>query len=285
MPLVNMRDMLDSARKGTYAVAAFNIFNHITAAGAVRAAEEARAPLILQTSTSTVRAFGPEPLFDMLSPLAKRASIPVAIHLDHCTDPDMASACLRAGWTSVMLDASRLPFGENVAATGKIAREARNRGATVEGELGAIGGVEDDIVAKEDESSLTDPDKALEFCLASGVDAFAPSIGTAHGLYKGEPVLRYDLLASIASRSPCPVVVHGGTGLTAEQFRKLVESGASKINVSTAVKMAYMDTIRGFAGGGQQSPDPLAFDRLLAGNISSLARDFIRMFGSEGKAI
>jgi fructose-bisphosphate aldolase class II len=284
MALVNLDKMLADARKNRYAVGAFNIFNHRTASAAIRAAEAARSPLILQTSTSTVRNFGPEALIDFLSPLARRALVPVAIHLDHCIDPALARTCIDLGWSSVMIDVSGFPLAENIRITREIVAYAKSRGVTVEGELGAIGGVEDDIAVDEDAATITDPAESLAYCEATGIDAFAPAIGTAHGIYKNKPLLRFDILALIEAASPCPLVVHGGTGLDRATFRRLVETGVAKINVSTAIKMAYMESVKNFFSCGGETTSPQAFDSSVGEKIQSVVREFIETFGAAGRA-
>lgn len=282
MSYENLSSMLADAREKRYAVGAFNIVNYLTASAVLRAAEEAKAPVILQTSTSTVKAFGPAALMDFLGPLARRAAVPVAVHLDHCADPALARRCIDAGWSSVMIDASRLPMEENIRVTRDVREYAESKGVTVEGELGSIAGVEDEIAVSAE--ALADPRQSLIYCAETGVHAFAPAIGTAHGLYKGKPVLRYDILSEIERGAPCPLVIHGGTGLEAEDFRRLVAAGAAKINISTAIKMAYLDAIEEKLQGGGARVEPLAFDAFVAARVQETARKHIAAFGSEGRA-
>ncbi|MFZ2634918.1 MAG: class II fructose-bisphosphate aldolase [Rectinemataceae bacterium] len=284
MAYVNLKGMLADAREKNYAVGAFNIVNHLTASAAIRAAEEARSPIILQTSTSTVRAFGAGALMDFLGPLARRAKVPVAIHLDHCTDPAMAMQCIESGWSSIMIDASSLPLSENIRITREVRDYAESKNVTVEGELGAIAGVEDEIAVGDGSSSIADPWESILYCKATGIHAFAPAIGTAHGVYKGKPTLRFDILSSIREQAPCPIVIHGGTGLEDEDYRRLVAAGASKINISTAIKLSYMGAMEEFFGEKSEPKEPLILDGFAGGRVAETVRHYITAFGSRGRA-
>ncbi|HXK77998.1 MAG TPA: class II fructose-bisphosphate aldolase [Oscillospiraceae bacterium] len=282
MSYVNMRSLLLKARADGYAVGAFNIVNYLTAQAAIQKAVELSSPIILQTSVSTVRQIGPEKLISFLRALAEETPIPVAVHLDHCTDPEYVVKCLDLGWSSVMIDLSQAPFERNLAETMRIVEYAEQKNATVEGELGAIIGVEDDIRAGE--SVLADPGKSLEYVVKTGVDAFAPAIGTAHGLYKGEPKLDYDLFKKLSSEIPCPLVVHGGTGLRPEVFRRLIDLGASKINVSTAVKISYCQGMLAYMSEHPDENNPLKLDSYVMERTKACVEEHIRMFGSAGRA-
>ena len=281
---VDMGQLLARAVAGGYAVGAFNIVNDLTAAAAIRAAEELHSPIILQTSVSTVKEIGAEHLIAMLSDLAKRASVPVAVHLDHCTDPALVRKCIDLDWSSVMIDLSKSSFEENIRVTRAIVQYADQKGVTVEGELGSIVGVEDDIVVHAGEEGLATPEGAEEFVKRTGVGAFAPAIGTAHGLYKGAPNVRFDLFDQIKRRVPCPLVVHGGTGLSEDAFRKLVAAGAAKINISTAIKIAYCEGMLEYAAAHADENNPLRLDRFATERVMCCVKEHIRIFGSGNKA-
>lgn len=281
---VNMEYILTRAVAGGYAVGAFNIVNDLTAAAAIRAAEELHSPIILQTSVSTAKEIGGEHLIALLSDLAKRATVPVAVHLDHCTDPAMVRRCMELGWSAVMIDLSKASFEENIRTTREIVQEAQKKGVTVEGELGSIVGVEDDIVVREGEEGLATPEGAEEFVRRTGVGAFAPAIGTAHGLYHGTPHVRFDLFEQIKKRVPCPLVVHGGTGLSEDVFRKLVATGAAKINISTAIKIAYCQGMAEYTQAHADENNPLRLDRFVTERVKACVSEHIRIFGSEQKA-
>ena len=283
MALVNLNSLLNKATSEGYAVGAFNIFNHLTARAVVTAAEELQAPLVLQTSSSTVKYYGIKPLINFLAPLGLEARVPVAIHLDHCTDPVLAKQCIDAGWSSVMFDGSKLPFNQNITATLEIVNYAHSRGVTVEGELGAIAGVEEEIVVAEQDAELVNADDALKFMKESHVDAFAPAIGTAHGLYTGKPKLDFELFTALKAIAGCPLVIHGGTGLAAAVFKKLVSFGAAKINISTAIKVAYCSGIADYMKQCGNRPEPLKMDQHIDGVVKRVAQEHIRLFGTENR--
>jgi fructose-bisphosphate aldolase class II len=247
--------LLSQARKEGYAIGAFNIFDYLTAKAAIDAANAVKTPILLQTSVGTVKKFGPRALFDMLDLLRKDASVPVLIHLDHGTDVSLAKTCVDTGWDSVMVDMSAKPLEENISLTAEVSNYAHERGVCVEGELGVIKGVEEEIAS--DTEQLAGYEDCLKFLEGTGVDAFAPAIGTAHGLYKSEVRLNYDLVKKLADTTETPVVVHGGTGLTDEQFARLIACGASKINVSTALKYAYINGLRDYWNGHPDEYNPL----------------------------
>lgn len=280
MAYVNMREMLDAARNGGYAVGAFNIFNYASIKAAIEVAEEMRSPIILQTSVKTVKQIGTKELARILIPMAERASVPVALHLDHCKDAQFAKECLDAGWNAVMYDGSSFSLEQNIAESREVVEYAKQFHATVEGEIGAIVGVEEDIVVKEGEEALANPEMAVQYATESGVDVFAPAIGTAHGVYKGEPKLDFDRFVEIRDRVSQPLVVHGGTGLAPEVFRHLISLGAAKINVSTALKVAYQEALPKAA----QHKEPLAADKVIYEGLCETIRYHIEIFGSAGKA-
>ncbi len=283
MPYVAMLDILKTARKGKYAVGAFNIVNELTARAAILAAEQTASPMILQTSVATVKHFGIIPLMNILKPMAMAASIPVAIHLDHCTDEKMVMDAIDAGWSSVMFDGSKLAFSENIAITKRIVDYSLDKKVTVEGEVGAIVGVEDDIHVLGSEAALATIDSCLEFIKRTGVNVLAPAIGTAHGLYTDEPNIRYSLLADIVKKTNIPIVIHGGTGLKEAEFKRLILTGASKINISTAIKIAYC---RGMGEYTSQNPDesnPIKLDSFCLNNVKKVILDHITIFGSDNK--
>jgi ketose-bisphosphate aldolase len=278
----SLKDMLLRAKQGKYAVGAFNIFNHISAKAAVQAAKELNAPLILQTSVSTVKKAGVDELIKMLNLMKESAGIPIVIHLDHCTDPELAKKCIDAGWDSVMIDVSDKPFDENVAVTAEIKKYAAGKSVCVEGELGVIKGVEDEI--SSDVEVPAKYEDAIKFVNSTDVDAFAPAIGTAHGFYSKKAVLNFDLVKKICDTCECPLVVHGGTGLSDDDFKKLIELGATKINISTAIKHAYIDGYKKYFEQNPTDCNPLKLDEFLEKEIREVAKMHISLFGSAQKA-
>lgn len=269
---------LQEAKAHSYAVGAFNIFNHLSARAVVHAAEALGIPVILQTSVVTVKEFGVEPLGAMLRQLAGEASVNVLIHLDHCQDVELAKACVDAGWDAVMYDGSRLSIEENIAGCREVVDYAHRKGVHVEGELGRIVGVEDAVKVSAEDASLAGLEDSIRFVRESGIDAFAPAIGTAHGVYKGRPKINFDLVAQLREAVPAPVVIHGGTGLSEETFRRLIRNGGAKVNVSTAIKHAYLDTCRDYFKDAPAKPDPIGFDRTLSQAIEQTAGDHMVIF-------
>lgn len=254
--------VLRRARESSTACASINILNYNTARAVIHAAERAGRPVILQPSVGTVRRYGVSEMFRMIDGLRSAASVPVALHLDHCRDEELARACADAGWDAVMMDYSALPLEENIRKTREMAAYAHPRGVAVEGEVGVILGVEEEVSSKT--ASAASYEDTLAFIEGAGVDAIAPSIGTAHGLYTGEPV---------------PIVIHGGTGLPAADFRRLIALGAAKINLSTALKQVYLGESR----RQLENPDvaPVAFDEAVENAASLLMEKFIRLFAGE----
>jgi ketose-bisphosphate aldolase len=284
MPLENMKAMLSKAAAGKYGVGAFNILDYNSAKAVVSAAEELAAPVIIQTSAKTVTFWGSRTLMGWVRELADKAKVPVAVHLDHCKDLNLIAECIEAGWTSVMIDASARPFEENLSLSKQVVDMARPKGITVEAELGAIVGVEDDIHVKEQDSHLADPKQAIEFCAKVQPDCFAPAIGTAHGIYKGEPKIAYYVLEEVARTTHVPIALHGGTGLADEVFRRCISLGCAKVNISTQIKYAFIDGFVGYHNGHNTQYDPLKvlraqFDEMKKGIVEN-----IRLFGGAGKA-
>lgn len=248
--------LLNRAQEEKNAVGAVNVFNYMTAAAAIEAADEINKNVIIQTSMGTVKYYGPEKLFGMIDSIRKNAKVEVAIHLDHCTDMELAKKCIISGWDSVMVDFSRLALEENIHNTREIVHFAHANGVAVEGEVGVIAGVEDEIVS--DKSVDAGYEETLRFIDETGVDAIAPAVGTAHGVYKGTPKINYELVKRLGQYKT-PVVIHGGTGLSAETFLRLIDLGARKINISTVVKQAYLGKIKELANSDGKC-NPIEFD-------------------------
>lgn len=274
--LPNLKELLSQARAEGYAVGAFNIFDYLSAKAAIDAANETNTPILLQTSVGTVKQFGPKKLFDMLNLLRKDASVPVLIHLDHCTDAALCKTCVDAGWDSVMVDMSVKPLEENIALSADVKKYAEQKGVNVEGELGLIKGVEEEITS--DVEKLASYEDSLIYLEKSGVDVFAPAIGTAHGLYKSEINLNFNLVKKLAGNTDVPVVVHGGTGLSDEQFTRLIKNGASKINVSTALKYAYIDGLHTYWSNHQDEYNPIKLNKAAEESVKAVVKQHILRF-------
>lgn len=285
MPVVSMQEILNHAFKERYGVGAFNIFNDLSLEAVLAAAEETRSPVIIQTSVKTVKSIGRDLLFAMWTEATRKITVPVSLHLDHCPEREVISSCLAKGWNSVLFDASALPVAENKRQTIEVVAEARKYGAGVEGEIEGIKGVEDNV-GSDEESARQSLDIALDFIRSTGVDCFAPAIGNAHGVYKSEPKLDAQRVSDIVAAIPVPIALHGGTGMTNQQFRDLIERGCAKVNISTAVKMKYMQSNLTFLRDAEAKNkwDPPSLFRYVLQDVKDMAKEYMQIFGSEGKA-
>ncbi|MDD1475447.1 class II fructose-bisphosphate aldolase [Arthrobacter sp. H16F315] len=284
MGVVPLKDIVDPAFRERYGVPAINIFNDLTMEAVLAAAEEANSPVILQTSVKTVRSIGSRQLFDMWKSLTLGIQVPVTLHLDHCPDRDVVTECLKAGWNSVLFDASSLPVAENQRQTIEVVAEARRYGAQVEGEIEAITGVEDDH-GSDDVAPQQSLDTALNFIDATGIDVFAPSIGNAHGSYKAAPVLDVGRVTEIVEARNIPIALHGGSGLSPEQFADLIARGCAKVNISTALKESYMQSSLAFLKQAEQNNkwDPPSLFKHTRADIMAMVKELTEQFGSAGK--
>ena len=285
MPVVSMKEILDHAFTERYGVAAFNIIDDLSIEAVLAAASEERAPVILQTSVKTVRAYGRDQLMGVFRALARDVDVPVTLHLDHCPYRDVISSCLDGGWNSVLFDAHELEVAENLRQTTEVVAEARRYGAHVEGEIEGIEGQEDDI-GSDEASTLQSLDVAVDFIKHTGVDCFAPAIGNAHGQYKSTPRLNHQRVTDLVEATGVPMALHGGTGLSAEQFHDLIARGCAKVNISTALKESYMKSglefLRGAEEKGKWDPPSLFAHQRAA--VVAMAREHIALFGGSGRA-
>lgn len=282
MPIAATKVLVDRAREGHYAVPAFNVFNDLTMEAVLAAAEELRSPLIVQTSVKTVRSIGSGLLIAMWRAMTRDLRVPVALHLDHCPDRGVISECLAAGWNSVLFDASTLPIAENRRQCIEVVQEARRSGAHVEGEIESIQGVEDGV-GSDAQSRAASLEEAVDFIKSTGVDIFAPSIGNAHGLYHAPPRLDAQRVSDLVAATGVPMALHGGTGLSRAQFSELIARGCAKVNVSTAVKISYVESTRWYLAEHPDEVDPPSLFRHVRVKVVEMAGDHIRMFGSEGR--
>ena len=284
MPLVSMKPMLAEARSEGYAVGAFNTVDYASTKAVISAAVELSAPVIVQISVKTILYWSHETISAWVRELATDAPVPVALHVDHCKDVAVIERCIETGWTSVMIDASALPYEENLALSKRVVDMATPAGIGVEAELGEIAGVEDDLSVADEDAHLADPQKALAFCQQMDLAVFAPAIGTAHGIYKGEPKIAFDRLEEISRGTPTPLALHGGTGLPDHIIQRCIGLGCAKINISTQLKHAFVD---GFVGYHRDNPDdyePLKVLDAQYGVMKELVAEKTRQFGAAGKA-
>ena len=230
--LVNMKNLLSDAEKGNYAVGSFSVANMEMVLGILKAAEELSAPVILQIAEVRLKQSPLEVIGPLMVAAAKNAKTPVAVHFDHGKTMEKISQALEIGFTSVMFDGSHLPLDENIAQTKEVIKKAKEYGAAVEAEIGCVGGSED---GSEDIAiNCTKPEDAVRFENETGVDALAIAIGNAHGNYKSTPKLRFDILEEVEKSTKTPLVLHGGTGITPDDFIRCSKTGIKKINIATA---------------------------------------------------
>ncbi len=253
--LVTTKEMLLDAQAGHYAVGAFNVESLEFVMAVIKAAEDKKSPVIMQTTPGTVKYANLDYFAAMCKVAADAASVPVAIHLDHGDGFDRCVQAMHAGYTSVMIDGSHVPFEDNIALTASVTKVAAPLGIPVEAELGKVGGKEDDGPAVEGENPYTDPDEAEEFVARTGCGSLAVGVGTAHGVYKGTPHIEQGVLKEIRSRLEIPLVLHGTSGVPDDQVAEAIRNGICKVNYATELRQAFT---RGFMG--YMADNPGCFD-------------------------
>lgn len=278
MPLATLKEIL--ASKDDYrAVGAFSTFDLYTAEGIIEGAERVNLPVIAMVGAPVLVKPGNEYIGKNLVSLAEKAKVPVVVFLDHAKDFNICLKAMKIGFSSIMIDGSHLSFKENIRLTSMLVETAKGLGVSVEGELGALAGTEDGEEVKN--GKMTDPSKVSEFVRATGVDALAVSIGNAHGLYKGEAHLNFDILCQCNEASNVPIVLHGGTGLTHQQFAFAVKYGIKKINIGTEVKKAFIET---FISEHEQNPnayDMIGIPQACKKAVADLVADKLTFFASD----
>ncbi len=284
MPLVSGSTLFMAAEKGGYAVGAFNVNNLETLTAIVAAAEGEKSPVILQASQGAIKYAGLEYIVAMARVAAARAAVPIALNLDHGTSFDQAMQCVRAGFTAVMVDGSRLSYDENAALVRRVVEVGRAVGVSVEAELGRIGGTEDDISVTDREAAFTEPETAARFVAETGCDALAVAVGTAHGVYKGEPKLDFDRLAAIDRLVGPPLVLHGASGVPDDAIREAIRLGVRKINIDTEIRLAFAGSVRRTLAHNEGVYDPREILSPARRAMEEVVREKIRLFGSAGRA-
>jgi len=291
MSIVNAKEIMVEASKGKYAIGAFNITDLIQLEAVVEAAKEKKAPVIIQTSVKPSKFLDRHVLVAIYRTIAAAAPIPICLHLDHCTDVEYCKQCADAGYTNLMIDASKQTFEENIRQSKEVVDYCHSVGnLSVEAELGTVSGVEDQVKVAEDEAALANPAQAAEFVERTGVDIFAPAIGTAHGVYKTKnPKIDFDRLGKInqilnGGGIKTPLVVHGGTGLPEDYIKRLIEMGGAKFNVSTELKHTLIDTTYEYIIANRDEYDPGKIDSAVKDAIRMAVGHWIDMLGSAGKA-
>ncbi|WP_346243452.1 class II fructose-bisphosphate aldolase [Shouchella clausii] len=286
MGIVSTTPMLKRAKANKHGVVAFNVHSFDSIFWVLEAAADLRSPVILQTTVGTVKALGAKNIVEVAQVASEHFQVPTGLHLDHCTDYQVIKEAIRAGYSSVMIDASMYPFEENVARTNEVMALAQSLEVNVEAELGKVGGVEEDIVVAEEDAQKAVPEECKRFVELTGVPTLAPAIGTAHGIYKGKPNIDFNRIARIAELVDVPLVLHGGSAVPDEDVRRCVSLGMAKVNVSTELKNAYSAAIREhFASHPKNSLDPRAYLQKAKEAAIEMAKAKIRLVGSEDTVV
>ena len=285
---VTTKEMLRAAQAGKYAIGAFNCENMEMAMAIVAAAEAQKAPVMLQTTPSTVSYAGLDMFYANVRALAERASVPVALHLDHGSSYELAIAAMEAGYSSVMIDGSHESFEDNIAVSRRVVEMAAPKDIPVEAELGKVGGKEDDLDGGSG-NGYTDPADAVAFVKATGISSLAVAIGTAHGVYVGTPVLDVARLAEIrkaleAAGVSIPLVLHGASGLTDESVRECIAQGICKVNFATELRQAYTAGVKEVLAKDPDVYDPKKYGKVAMAKVQALVEDRIKVCGANGKA-
>jgi ketose-bisphosphate aldolase len=291
MSIVNAKEIMIDAAKNGWAVGAFNITDLLQFEAVIDAAVEKRTPVIVQTSVKPSQFLGTQMMVNIYRTLAESAPVPVCLHLDHCTTVDYCKKCADAGYTNIMIDASKQSYEENIRQTKEVVDYCHAIGGiSVEGELGTVGGVEDQIKVAEDEAQLANPEQSIEFVERTGVDIFAPAIGTAHGVYKTKnPKIDFERMAVIhkmlnSNGIKTPLVVHGGTGLPDDYVAKLLAAGGAKFNVSTELKRVLIDAKFEYISTHREEYDPGKLDVFVRDATRKAVMHWMDKLGCEGKA-
>jgi len=285
MGLVTLREILAGTREGKYAVGGFNFNGYEDAQGIIQGAAAKNSPVILMASMGAVKYIGLQQLAGMIKGMAESVDVPVCLHLDHATDHALIKEAIREGFTSVMIDASAKDYETNIAESKAIVEFARIYSCSVEAELGKVGGKEENIVVDDASAAFTDPADVPHFVAETGIDALAVAIGTVHGFYKSEPKLDFDRLGEIVKITDCPLVLHGGSGVPPEDFKKCVRMGMSKINVGTELKATFSTAVRHAAYNNPESEfDPRKYVGGVKEACAEVVKGKIDIFGSKNKA-
>jgi fructose-bisphosphate aldolase class II len=285
MPLVSMKEMLDTAKAKQYAVGQFNVNNLEYTQAILQAAEEEKSPVILGVSEGAGRYMGG---FKLVVAMVKalmdeyQVTVPVAIHLDHGSSFEKCAEAIHAGFTSVMIDASTFPLEENIAITKKVVELAHIHGVSVEAELGTVGGQEDDVIA--DGVIYADPEECRQLVKATDIDCLAPALGSVHGPYKGEPNLGFAEMEDISKTIDLPLVLHGGTGIPLKDIQRSISLGTAKINVNTENQIMQAKKIREVLAEDQDVYDPRKYMGPGREAIKETVIGKMREFGSSQKA-
>ena len=305
--LVTNKVLLDAAREGAYAVGAFNINNMEFVQAITTAAAELKSPVILAVSEGAIQYAGFENVVSLARVASEEKDVTISLHLDHGKDMGVIERCIDEGFTSVMIDGSHLPFDENIAVTRKVVDRAADAGVAVEGELGRLAGIEDNVSVDEENAIFTDPDEAAIFVERTGVDSLAIAVGTSHGAYKfkGEARLAFDRIEAIRARVSVPLVLHGASGVDQqhveianshgaslagtkgvpeEAITRAVKLGICKVNIDTDMRIAFMAYVRKHLAEKPENIDPRKYLGAGRDAVMEVVKRKIELFGSKGKA-
>lgn len=282
MELVTTKDILKKAQEGKYAVGAFNVENMEMVMAVISAAEEMNAPVIMQTTPSTVKYAGLDYFLANAKVAASRAKVPVVMHLDHGSSFELASEAFRAGYTSIMIDGSHSSFEDNIKISKAVVDMCKSSGIAVEAELGKVGGKEDDLDGGD--GGFTDPKEAKLFVEKTGVDSLAVAIGTAHGLYKGEPKLDLDRLSQIKEVVSIPLVLHGGSGIPDSKVQESIKRGICKVNYATELRIAFTKGVTKYLEENKDTIDPKKYNKSGMDEVKQFVKEKIKVCGCENRA-
>jgi tagatose 1,6-diphosphate aldolase GatY/KbaY len=281
MPLVTTESMLKRARAEGWAVGAFNTENMEMIQAVIVAAEEHKAPVIIQTTPGTLKYAGPDLYYAVTAARAKDSPVEIAIHLDHGDSFSLAVRALRTGYTSVMIDGSKLPAAENTSLTESVVRICQPCGISVEGEIGTVGGKEDD---HESGGGYTDPEEAAEFVRKTNVSSLAVGVGTAHGIYREKPVLNTELISVLRKIIPVPLVLHGASGLEDDVVRDCIRRGMAKVNFATELRIAYTVAVKNYLAGDPVARDPKQYGAAARDAVRAKVVEKMTVCGCAGKS-
>lgn len=311
MPLVTTKEMFKKAYEGGYAIGAFNVNNMEIIQGITEAAKEVNAPLILQVSAGARKYANHTYLVKLVEAAIEETGLPIALHLDHGDSFELCKSCIDGGFTSVMIDGSHLPYEENIELTKKVVEYAHARGVSVEGELGRLAGVEDDVNVSDEDASYTRPEEVIDFVTRTGVDSLAIAIGTSHGAYKfkpgQKPQLRFDILEKVSEKLPgFPIVLHGASsvipeyveminenggnmpdaiGIPEDMLRQAARSAVCKINIDSDLRLAMTASIRKYLNENPSHFDPRQYLKPARSAIKDLVqKKIVNVLGCDGKA-
>ena len=282
MALVTTKELLLDAQKNGYAVGAFNVENMEMVQAVIAAAEELRSPVIMQTTPSTLKYADPELFYANVAAVAKSATVPVVMHLDHGSSFELALRAFRAGYTSIMIDGSHSVLEENIAITKAVVDACHAGNVPVEAELGKVGGKEDDLDGGA--GGFTDPLEAVRFVEETGVDSLAVAIGTAHGVYKGIPKLDVERLSKIREVVSIPLVLHGTSGIPDEDVKECIRRGICKVNYATDLRIAFTEGVKEVLAAKPDTIDPKKYNAAGREKVKEYVIGRIKVVGSEGRA-